>query len=402
MNRTVSFGLLAGLVALLAVAVWIVVDGVGDGPDARTHVRAGLSAAEALAGSDTAGFARAMAPRPFEFPRDHGPHPDYRTEWWYLTGNLESDGGRPFGFQLTFFRSALSPTAPDRPSAWNTNQLWMAHFALTDIEAGSHIVGERFARGAAGLAGGQAEPFRVWLHDWEIRGLDDSGAFPMVLEVEQEGVELRLELDEGKGPVPQGIDGWSQKGPEPGNASYYLSWTRMPTRGHVTIGGDRHTLRGNAWMDREWSTSALGEANTGWDWFSLQLDDGREVMFFELRRDDGEPDPMNHGSLVGVDGEARRLGAGDVTLEVLDRWESPVDGALYPARWRMQIPDEELDLTITPRVADQEMVVSFRYWEGAVTVDGTSGSGPVGGLGYVELTGYAEDGGTRGAGSGSE
>ena len=398
MSRAASFAGLALLVLGLAVAVWLVAGRGGAGVDRGDAVSASLSAAGALAGADTTGFARATEPRPFEFPADHGPHPDYRTEWWYLTGNLESAEGRPFGFQLTFFRSALSPGLPDRRSGWNTNQLWMAHFALTDIESERHVTGERFARGAAGLAGGQADPFRVWLHDWEIRGTEPGSAFPMHLEVQQDGVELRLELDEGKGPVPQGIDGWSQKGPEPGNASYYLSWTRMPIDGEVTIDGQRFELRGEGWMDREWSTSALSEANTGWDWFSIQLSDGREIMFFELRRNDGEPDPMNHGSLVAVDGTVRRLGADQVTLEVLDRWASPVDGALYPSRWRMTLPDEELDLTITPRVADQEMNVSFRYWEGAVSVEGRAAGEPVEGLGYVELTGYAEEGGARGAG----
>lgn len=384
-------------VGLAAAAWWAVGDGSGEADEAG-GVSAGLSAAGALAGSDTAGFARATGPRPFEFPRDYGPHPEYRTEWWYLTGTLESDAGRDFGFQLTFFRTALQPEPVERASVWNTNQVWMAHFAVTDVDAGQHHAFERFARGAAGLAGAMAAPFRVWLHEWELAGTGDA-AFPMQLLARQDDTELQLVLDEGKGPVLQGEEGWSRKGPEPGNASYYLSWTRMPARGTVTVDGERHDVVGTAWMDREWSTSALGPDVEGWDWYSLQLSDGRELMFFELRRSDGGTDPMNHGSLVAEDGGVQALASDDVQIEVLDHWESPVDGTRYPARWRIRVPSEELDLTLVPKLADQEMRLSFRYWEGAVDIEGMAGERPVTGSGYVELTGYAGADGVRGGGT---
>jgi len=365
-------------------------------PPDRSEVRATLSAAEALAGGDTAGYARAMEPRAFVFPDDHGPHPGYRTEWWYLTGHLDAEDGRTFGFQLTFFRNSLSPEPPDRASAWSTNQLWMGHFALTDVTSGTHGYEERFARGAVGLAGATASPFRVWLEDWELAALGPDEAFPFRLRATLEsGEELELVVEEGRPPVLQGDRGLSQKGPEPGNASYYLSWTRMQVRGHVRIPGASASdpaglpVTGEAWMDREWSTSALGEMHLGWDWFSLQLDDGSELMFFELRRADGAREPLNHGTLVAPDGRVVPLAADQVELEVLDRWASPLDGTLYPAGWRLQVPDASIDLTLTPRVPDQEMNVTFRYWEGALEVSGRSGGRAVGGRGYAELTGYA-------------
>jgi len=368
-------------------------------------VRATLSAASALAGvgEDLEGFARAEGPRPFVFPDDHGAHPDFRTEWWYLTGHLDEEGGDgSWGFQLTFFRNALTPEPPSGASAWRTNQLWMAHFALTDVRRDQHVYGERFARGAAGLAGAEVAPFRVWLEDWVLESVlpatlgaeqgSPQAIFPLRLYAAQDNVRLELMLDGGKPPVLQGIDGWSRKGSEPGNASYYLSWTRMPLQGTVEVDGRRVSVRGQGWMDREWSTSALEEVHVGWDWFSLQLDDGRELMFFELRREDGGRDPWNHGTLVGVGGETRALGVDDVDVEVLGHWVSPLDGARYPSGWRLRVPSEGLDLTLTPRVRNQEMNVTVRYWEGALTVEGTDGGRPITGRGYAELTGYAEAG----------
>lgn len=404
-GRRPGFGLggiaFAGLI--LGLLIWGAVTLARPRP-ADTPIRATLSAAEALggAGADIEGFSRAMGPRPFRFPEDHGAHPSYRTEWWYLTGHLDGvDEGAPgsFGFQLTFFRNALSPDPPaEGGSAWRTNQLWMGHFALTDVVAGQHVYAERFARGGAGLAGALADPFRVWLEDWELASVgapsmtSDSpqAIFPLRLRASHNGVRLDLELDAGKLPVLQGDAGWSQKGAEAGNASFYLSWTRMPLRGTVEIDGRVVAVEGTGWMDREWSTSALDAVHVGWDWFSIQLDDGRELMFFELRRSDGLRDPQNHGTWVDVAGGVRPLGASDVILDVLEQWESPLDGARYPSGWRLQVPAEGIDLRLTPRVRNQEMNVSVRYWEGALDVTGTGPSGALSGRGYAELTGYAE------------
>lgn len=357
-------------------------------PDDSPQVQARLGVAALLSG-DGSGFARALAPRPFAFPADHGPHPEYRNEWWYFTGNLATPAGRRFGFQLTFFRTALSARPAARDSAWASNQVYMAHFALSDVDGGRFYAFERFSRGALGLAGAEAAPFRVWLHDWSAAG-GEQEALPTRLRAAQGGAAIDLLLAVGKPVVLQGEAGLSRKGPEAGNASYYYSHTRLPTTGSVRVGEETFAVAGNSWLDREWSTSALGEELEGWDWFALQLDDGREVMFYRLRRRDGASDPLSAGTVVAADGTSRSLGAADCQLAVVDRWRSPRGGTFYPARWRLRLPAEDIDLEVTPLLADQELDLSVRYWEGAVSVRGTSAGRPIAGRGYVELTGYAD------------
>jgi predicted secreted hydrolase len=374
----------------LVIGVVVVLAGLAVGAFAVTRDAAPPAEGPALGGGDTGeGYARAFAPREFHFPEDHGPHPEFRTEWWYWTGNLATAEGRRFGYQFTLFRSALAPEAPERDSKWGTRQVYLGHFTVSDVEAGRFHAFERFSRSALGLAGAQAEPFRVWLEDWEVRALD-AGAFPMHLRASSGGVTLELTLEPGKPPVLQGNRGLSQKGPEAGNASYYYSLTRMPSRGMVTVDGRAFPVTGTSWMDREWSTSALGPDQVGWDWFSLQLSDGSELMYYQLRKKDGSADPFSSGMLVPPQGEPVRLTREDVRLEVLDTWKSPRSGGVYPARWRLEVPSRQLQLTVTPLLADQELPVSFRYWEGANRLEGTHAGQPVRGFGYVELTGYAD------------
>jgi predicted secreted hydrolase len=338
-------------------------------------------------GSDNTGYRRAYQPRPFEFPADHGPHPDFRNEWWYVTGNLVDAAGRQFGYQLTLFRIALAPTTPVADSAWRTNQIYMGHLALTDVQGEQHHAFERFSRGAVGLAGAQAAPFRVWLEDWALTGTE-SDAFPMRVRAREGNVEIDLSLNTAKPVVLQGDRGLSQKSAEPGNASYYYSYTRLPTRGTVRVGETTFAVDGASWLDREWSTSALGSEQSGWDWFALQLDDGRDLMFYRLRRKDGGTDPHSKGVLVAADGRTRLLGWSEVTLQPLGEWVSPKTGDRYPARWRLRLPAENLDLTVTPKVADQEMRLTVQYWEGAVAVNGRAGERKTGGQGYLEMTRY--------------
>ena len=380
----------------------------GDGPPVG-----GLSLVSTLGGLDTAGYARATGIRDFVFPEDHGPHPDFRTEWWYVTGNLTAESGREFGFQFTIFRSALAPTPPGGPSDWATNQAYMGHFAVTDVTGEAFRAAELFARGSGGLAGARTAPLRVWIEDWVLESVspddgatgagrgeapqetveDDDTAFPLRLAAEAEGLMLDLVLESGKPRVLQGDRGLSQKGPEPGNASYYYAHTRMPARGELAWEDERYRVSGLTWMDREWSTSALSEGQVGWDWFALQLDDGWEMMVYQLRREDGTADPLSDGVLIDPQGRRIPLEWGeDITVTPTDRWASPVDGAEYPSGWRIQVPDRGWDLTVEPTVRDQELRLAFRYWEGAVRVRGTGeGATPVEGRGYVELTGY--DGG---------
>jgi predicted secreted hydrolase len=354
-------------------------------PQPRVPIQATVAVREALA-EDRAGFARALAPRPLSFPEDHGPHPDFRTEWWYYTGNVKTPTGRHVGFQLTFFRVALAPAAEPRSSAWATRQLYVAHFALTDTAGGRFHAASRVSRAALGLAGAEAAPFRVWVESWSAEGEGAS----VRLRASEGDAALDLSVSAAKPVVLHGDHGLSRKGPEPGNASLYYSFTRMPARGVVRLGPETLEVSGEAWMDREWSTSALGAGVEGWDWFAVQLDDGRELMIYLLRRRDGTTDPFSAGTLVAADDTVRRLEAGDVRVETLAHWTSPRSGVRYPARWRLSVPSADLRLEIEPRLADQELIVGTRYWEGAVAVAGSAAGRPIAGQGYVELVGYGE------------
>lgn len=348
---------------------------------------AGLNVSAALGGTEQSGYQRAERPRAFHFPEDHGPHPEFRNEWWYLTGNLSDAAGRQFGYQWTLFRIALSPEPPVADSAWRTHQVYMAHFALTDVKGEKHHGFERFSRGAIGLAGAQAVPFRVWLEDWVLSGTN-TDTWPMRLQVKEGGLAVDLSLQANQPVVLQGDRGLSQKSAEPGNASYYYSHPRLLTWGTVTVDGETFTVSGASWLDREWSTSALGSEQTGWDWLALHLDDGQDLMFYRLRHRDGSMDAFSRGMLRDQRAETRLLNREEVDLQPQGEWISPHSGDRYPAAWRLRLPSEALDVTITPKVADQEMRLTVRYWEGAVTVSGQAGGQPVQGQGYLEMTRY--------------
>lgn len=375
--------------ALRCIGVFLLLVAVAGCGSEEALPRARLSAVQAVDGAAAAGFARVFAPRPFVFPADHGPHQEYATEWWYYTGNLDDASGHHFGFQLTFFRFGLTPKPVQRAATWATANIYMAHLALTDVAGGQFYAFDRFSRDGAGLAGASGGPYHVWLDDWSVEGAGDAGV-PMRLRAAQGVVSLDLTLGGGKPVVLQGDRGVSRKSDAPGNASYYYSLTRMPTDGTLRVGTDVYAVRGLSWMDREWSTSALGADVAGWDWFALQLSDGRDVMFFQLRHQDGSADPVSSGTLVDVDGTTRTIARGDLEISVLDTWRSPQSGARYPARWRLQSRTLGLDLDLKPYVPDQELRLAVTYWEGAVQISGTSSGQPVAGNAYVELTGYAE------------
>jgi predicted secreted hydrolase len=334
------------------------------------------------------GFRRADGPRNWKFPADFGPHPDYQTEWWYYTGNLESETGERFGYQLTFFRRALLPEQDriKRDSAWGTEQVYMAHFALSDVAANRHHAFERFTRGAIGLAGAQAEPYQVWLENWQVVQITKDQYH---LTAQQGGIKIDLVLEDLKGPILQGKQGYSQKGPEAGNASYYYSQTRLQTSGTVKTANGSYTVTGLSWKDHEFSTSALSAGQIGWDWFSIQLNDGSELMVFQIRREDGSIDPFSSGTWINPEGETTHLDQDQFQIQVQDTWRSPHTRAEYPSAWRVEIPSLGLGLEIAPYMNDQEMDVSYTYWEGAVSIKGTAGEKPISGNGYVEMTGYA-------------
>lgn len=347
-----------------------------------------VALADEVPASQTADYLRVTGPADLEFPADHGPHPDYQTEWWYYTGNLVGGGGEQFGYQLTFFRRALSPPAQrtERESAWAVDQVYMAHLALTDVAGRRYQAFERFARGAVDLAGAQAVPFGVWLEDWQVEELEPGS---MHLSAARDEVALDLRLTERKSPVLQGDRGYSPKGPQPGSASYYYSLTRLETWGTVQVAGASYKVSGLSWMDHEWSTSALGADQVGWDWFSIQMDDGSELMVFQLRKEDGSVDPFSSGTFIASDGRTRHLGGDDFEIRVQENWRSPRTGATYPAGWTIVVPAVDLALEIKPLLADQELAVSYTYWEGAVRVEAERAGQPVSGNGYVEMTGYA-------------
>lgn len=339
-----------------------------------------------LSDEDLVGFPRITGPRRFDFPRDHGPHPEYRHEWWYLTGNLAVRDGREFGYQITFFRFAISPREAKSPSAWSTNQVYMAHVALTDVQKQRFHNFERFSRGALGLAGAQSTPFRLWIDDWDVLGTES--LFPLQVRIAEDAISLKLRLDSRKPIVLQGDRGYSRKGDAAGNASHYYSFTRLQTTGEITVDGATHQVIGESWLDREWGSSALSADFVGWDWFSLQLDDGRELMFFHLRHADGSVDLLSHGSLVAADGQVQPLTIADVEAWPSRWWRSADGKHRYPVAWQLRLPEEGLELMVTPRLDQQEWQGAFRYWEGAVEVSGTAHGQPVAGQGYLELTGY--------------
>jgi predicted secreted hydrolase/threonine/homoserine/homoserine lactone efflux protein len=340
----------------------------------------------------TEGFTRADGTRSLTFPEDFGAHPDFQTEWWYYTGNISDEDGNRFGYQLTFFRRALvAPSEQvERQSAWGTTQAYLAHFAITDAQGEEHTAFERLSRGAAGLAGAEAEPFRVWLDDWAVEETAQ-GSYHLYARESLNGQPLALDLwmQDIKGPVLQGKAGYSQKGPEPGNASYYFSQTRLVSEGTLQIGGKAFAVQGTSWKDHEFSTSALSEGQVGWDWFSIQLDDHSELMVFQIRRAEGSIDPFSSGTWIASDGATRRLAKDDFEILTSDTWKSPHTGGVYPQHWTVRVADLDLELEIQPVISDQELDFTYQYWEGAVDVKGIFAGSPVTGVGYVELTGYA-------------
>ncbi|WP_275096646.1 lipocalin-like domain-containing protein [Sedimenticola hydrogenitrophicus] len=342
-----------------------------------------LSATDLLSELGQAGFARATTPRDFQFPRDHGGHPEYRTEWWYLTGNLLSDDGRRFGYQVTFFRFSLTlPGGEKSASSWAGNPLWMAHVAITDADGKRHLSEERLTRAGPGLAGVAITPFRVWTEDWQLRA--EGSEFPWHLDLTTRAFGLTLAVEPSVGVVLQGERGLSRKSAEPGNASYYYSYPRLRTAGTISLDGETLAVQGDSWLDREWGTSALSPEQSGWDWFSLQLNDGDNLMFYRLRGRDGKDDPHSAGSLTGADGATRRLDLEDIELTPLRWWQNPT-GISYPVEWEMRIKSRDRTLRIKPLLDDQEMDHTVRYWEGAVDV--YEGDNLVG-RGYLEMTGY--------------
>jgi predicted secreted hydrolase len=339
-----------------------------------------------IRGSSTAsvpGWRPALPGYRYSFPRDHAAHPEFQTEWWYYTGHLRARDGRRFGFELTFFRVGVRREVRSR-SAWALHDVHFAHFALTDVGRRRFHVTDRINRGALGMSGALTERYRVWIDDWEA-SLDGERH---ALRASHPDWSLALSLRSTRPPVIHGVDGVSRKAEGPGRASHYYSLTRVMGGGTVRVGSEALAVTAQAWMDHEWGSNQLTPEQVGWDWFSLQLDDGRELMLYLLRRRDGSNEPVSSGTLVAADGRARHLPLDAFHVHATGEWRSPHTGGRYPAGWRVRIPGENLDVTVTPLMPDQEVIptggAGVVYWEGAVRV-----SGGATGVGYVELTGYA-------------
>jgi predicted secreted hydrolase len=345
-----------------------------------------LSPGQAL---PVAGFRPALPGRAFTFPADHRAHPEFKTEWWYYSGQLQDAEGRDYGYQLTFFRVGLKPgPIPSTGSRWRLREVYLAHVAVTEVRSKKFSYAEKAARGNLGLAGAETEGFRVWIENWSVAAAGEA----QVLIAGDRRLGLHLQVRPSGPPVIHGSDGISRKGAGIGQASHYYSLTRMPTQGRITVQGRTIAVQGLSWMDHEFGSNQLQPEQIGWDWFSLNLGSQAELMLYQIRHRDGRVDPYASGTMVFKNRIPQPLSREDFSIGVLKTWKSPRSQATYPAGWRIVVPREELILKVTPVLADQELVTlkSTRviYWEGLVTVEGTRAGQPVTGRGYVELTGY--------------
>ena len=339
------------------------------------------------AGADA--FRLALPGYVFSFPRDHYAHEDFRTEWWYYTGHLRTASGDEYGYQVTFFRSVVA-AAQKSASRWAAKNIYLAHFAVSDIPRGTFRYFERVSRAGMGQAGANDTSFRVWIGDWEVSG----DAPTPHLKAKEGDVAVDLSLRATKPPVIHGENGVSQKGEGRGHASHYYSLTRLATEGTLTLRGTPVAVTGVSWMDHEFGSTQLNPDQVGWDWFSLQFDDDTELMLYLIRKADGRPDPYSAGTWVGSSVESVHVRQPEFSVEVLEHWTSPSSKGTYPSKWRIRVPKLGLEVTVTPSFADQELNTAKStkviYWEGAVSAVGAVQGRAVKARGYVEMTGYAE------------
>jgi predicted secreted hydrolase len=324
----------------------------------------------------------------FEFPRDYFDHPDFQTEWWYYTGNLKSTSGHRYGFELTFFRQAASRD-PAQTAAWDVKDIYLTHLALSDLDGQKFYHSERMNRAGPGMAGVSAAESRIWNGNWQIQWKGSE----QELQAIDTKFQLHLTLQSEKPPVIHGENGVSQKSEGAGHASYYISLTRLVANGQLEVNREQLAVSGLAWMDHEFFTHQLDPEQVGWDWLSLQLEDKTEVMLFHIRRKDGSIDPFSSGTYVDAQGKSTHLRSSDFTLQPLAQsWMSPATHANYPIAWKIAIPKLELELEAHTPLPAQELTgttnVAPTYWEGAITLEGHRGKMPLGGVGYLEMTGY--------------
>ena len=343
-------------------------------------------------GEDAAGWRAAEPGWKFDWPRDHALHADFKTEWWYFTGNLRAADGRRVGYQVTFFRQGVR--APGQrvaaKSRFVVDDVKFGHFTITDVSAKQFHFSQQLLRGAFGEAGFgdlKNDQRAAWLGDWSLT-LDADGT--MRLHASDGACTLDLHLESAKPWVLHGDAGLSTKADVPGHASQYYSGTRMRSRGTLKNGGETIAIEGESWFDHEWATNQLAPGQSGWDWFSVQLDDGTELMIYRLRKKDGSVDGASAGSFIAKDGSVRHLRLDELKLTPVKFWQSTRTRAKYPIAWRVEVPSLSLALDVTTPVESQELALDpVAYWEGLIEVRGTRDGRAVNGHGYLELTGYA-------------
>ncbi|OGP73959.1 MAG: hypothetical protein A2V86_07880 [Deltaproteobacteria bacterium RBG_16_49_23] len=365
----------------------------------RNLVIAGILFILLLTASTTYGeeFQRALPGKVFSFPQDHFSHPEFKTEWWYYTGHLQTEDRKSYGYQLTFFRVAFRRSAKGGQSKWAIQDLYFAHLAITDESKKRFEYREKMSRGSFGEAGasifGSKEPFHIWIDDWsmELKGIQ---SLNHLLKAGGKDFGIELMLAPEKNPVIHGNNGISQKAEGEGYASHYYSISRLKTEGKIFLKGKEFPVQGMSWMDHEFGSSQLREYQVGWDWFSIQLDQGMELMFYQIRHRDGKIDPYSSGTIIFADGKSEHLPFKEFRIEILDRWKSRKSQAVYPSGWKIHIPRYGIELTLSPTVRDQELITEastrVTYWEGSVKVEGKFQGNPIKGRGYAELTGYAK------------
>ena len=361
---------------------------------------AGLLLWPALAGPvpprEESPFRTALPGYQFRFPWDLGSHDAFQTEWWYYTGHLRGPGDRTYGYELTFFRRGVaSRQARENPSRWALRNIYFAHFAVTDEARDQFRFAEKISREGIGKAGAETGKLDVWIDAWRVEGIGDAHR----LHAKDAGLVLDITLMPKKPPIVHGTAGISRKGDAPEAASHYYSFTRMTTAGTLILDGRTIPVAGVSWMDHEFGSHQLGGEQVGWDWFSIQFEDDRELMLYQIRRQDGTIEPASGGTWVNPDGSSIALAREEVRIAVLEEWRSPQSMARYPGRWRISVPTLALSVVVTPTVRNQELMThgstAVTYWEGSATVKGERAGRPVAGLGYVELTGYASALGKR-------
>lgn len=342
-----------------------------------------------LVAQSTPQFQPALPGYTFEFPRDHGSHDEYGTEWWYYTGHLRSSSGKSYGFEVTFFRVGVAPAPVASSSRWDLKNVSLAHFAISDLSKKEFRYSERLNRSSRYTADATTGYLRVFNESWSVVELPN-GAWR--LRADAKGDQIDLTLTTRKPPAVHGENGVSQKAEGLGYATHYYSMSRLAIDGAITSHGKKEHCSGLAWMDHEFGSSSLRESQQGWDWFSVQLDNEAELMLYIIRKRDGGADTTSSGSIILADGRVVHLTREQFRVKPLGKWHSEKSGATYPMGWRVVVPGFGIDLTLHEALRDQELVTNgstnVTYWEGAVDVAGRFGGASAGGVGYVEMTGY--------------